>query len=133
MIKKTLPNGAAPPQPEAEPPHQMLARLMGDKERLIREIRERRSAWGERNLVAQRKRQCVASVEMTAFREHHASLSEQLAAIDRQIGDLNRAVRQQRADVQARRANGAGDRQKAETPKKAGPLNSIRIGSFILN
>ena len=65
----------------------------------------------------------ASSAEMTAYREHHASLSEQLAGVDRQIGELNRVVRQHRADVQARSANGAGDRQKAATPKKEELLN----------
>jgi hypothetical protein len=52
MMKKTLeklpkpePNGADPSPPEAEPPHQMLARLTTEKQRLLVEIREHRSAW----------------------------------------------------------------------------------------
>src|SRR5260370_25813851 len=96
MTKKTLkelpkiePNGAAPPPPEAEPPHKILVRLTNEKDRLVRELREHRSAWGERNLIAQRKRQSVSSAEMAAFRDYHGELSEQLAGVDRRIGELN--------------------------------------------
>jgi hypothetical protein len=86
-----------PPPMEFEPPHKLLARLTAEQERLVKEIREHKTAWARRNMVAQHKRQTVASAELTAFREHHADLSKALAEVNLRIGEVNREMRAVRA------------------------------------
>jgi hypothetical protein len=91
-VKTEEPMQSTPPM-QFEPPHKMLARLTSEQERLTQEIREHKTAWAQRNMVAQNKRQTISTAELTAFKQHHGELSKALAETSLKIGELNRELR----------------------------------------
>jgi hypothetical protein len=89
-----------PPPLQFEPPHKVLARLTAEQERLVKEIQEHKKAWATRNMVAQNKRQTISTMELTAFKTHHSELAGALAKTNLKIGELNREMRERRAERQ---------------------------------
>jgi hypothetical protein len=97
--------------------------LTAEQERLVKEIQEHKKAWATRNMVAQNKRQTISTVELTAFKTHHAELAEALARVNLQIGELNREVRANNAVRQnGRRVDPEPAPNGRSTPKKEGPI-----------
>jgi hypothetical protein len=70
-LKALQKNGVAPAEPpklESEPPHRRLARLTSEQIRLVEEIQSHKSAWADRNRVAQDTHQPPATPEIQAFK-----------------------------------------------------------------
>jgi hypothetical protein len=112
-----------PPPLQFELPHKVLARLTADQERLTQEIREHKTAWAQRNFVAQNKRQTISSAELTAFRDHHTELSAAIATTNIKIGEINREPRANKAARQNRSCQAVtAERSNGATPKKECPM-----------
>jgi hypothetical protein len=113
-----------PPPLQFEPPHKVLARLTAEQARLVEEIRSHKTAWAQRNMVAQNKRQTIATSELAAFKEHHGDLSKALADTSLKIGEINRELRANKAARQNGRPEPIVEtrtKSKKESPLKNHP------------
>jgi hypothetical protein len=90
-----------------EPIHKKLQRLNAEQVRLIAEIQSHKTAWAERNRVAQDTHQPPSTPEIQAFKQHHRDLSCALADVNLKIGEANRELRASKAAKQAPASNNA--------------------------